>query len=74
MLHSIGIRLSAIGLCLLLLARAAGPMDASAKNDKAWIVGQPAPHVHLPNIANGKAVDLADFRGRRVLLLEFASW
>ncbi len=28
----------------------------------------------LPNIADGKPVSLSDFRGKKVLLIQFASW
>lgn len=39
-----------------------------------WVVGEPAPHVHLPTIDGGEPIDLADHRGTKVLLAEFASW
>ena len=42
--------------------------------DSPWQVGQPAPHVHLPDIETGEAVQLSDFLGTKVLLAEFASW
>ncbi len=42
--------------------------------DTRWTVGQPAPHVHLPDIATGEALDLASYRGKKVLIAEFASW
>lgn len=38
------------------------------------VVGQPHPDFVLPNIANGKPVKLSDFRGKKVLLVHFASW
>lgn len=28
----------------------------------------------LPSIADGKPVSLSDFRGKKVLLIQFASW
>jgi hypothetical protein len=36
--------------------------------------GQPHPDFTLPNIADGKPVSLSDFRGKKVLLIQFASW
>ena len=57
----------------LTLAIAASSSNASAQSSP-WQVGRPAPHVHLPDIDTGDPVDLADFRGKKVLLAEFASW
>jgi hypothetical protein len=37
-------------------------------------VGQQHPDFTLPNIATGKPVSLSDFRGKKVLLIHFASW
>jgi len=37
-------------------------------------VGQRHPDFTLPNIATGKPVSLSDFRGKKVLLIHFASW
>lgn len=37
-------------------------------------VGKPHADFTLPSISGGKAVSLADFRGKKVLLLHFASW
>ncbi len=37
-------------------------------------VGQPHPDFVLPRIDNREAVSLAQFRGRKVLLIHFASW
>lgn len=38
------------------------------------VVGQPHPDFILPNIKDGSAVRLSDFRGKKVLLVHFASW
>ena len=38
-----------------------------------YVVGQPVPELRLPTI-EGETVDLASFRGKRVLLIEFAAW
>ena len=37
-------------------------------------VGKRHPEFTLPDITTGKAVSLSDFRGKRVLLIQFASW
>jgi hypothetical protein len=37
-------------------------------------VGQRHPEFTLPDIQTGKPVSLADFRGKKVLLIQFASW
>ena len=37
-------------------------------------VGEPHPDVLLPSIEDGAAVSLAQFHGRKVLLIQFASW
>lgn len=37
-------------------------------------VGAPHPDFVLPRIDNREAVSLAQFRGRKVLLIHFASW
>lgn len=37
-------------------------------------VGDRHPDFTLPALADGKPKSLADFRGKRVLLIQFASW
>ncbi len=37
-------------------------------------VGERFPAVRLPALANARMTSLASFRGRKVLLFEFASW
>jgi hypothetical protein len=37
-------------------------------------VGQRHPDFTLPDIHSGKPVSLSDFRGKKVLLIHFASW
>lgn len=37
-------------------------------------VGAPLPDFRLPRIDNGAPVSLSDYRGRKVLLMMFASW
>lgn len=37
-------------------------------------VGEPHPDFTLADIRTGKPVSLTDFRGKKVLLIQFASW
>jgi hypothetical protein len=63
----------AIPLFLVLASMAATvtPLQAAPYAPK---VGQRHPDFTLPNIATGKPVSLAEFRGKKVLLIHFASW
>jgi hypothetical protein len=57
-----------LGLMLFVLA---APAQAGPYAPK---VGQRHPDFTLPDLATGKPVSLADFRGKKVLLIHFASW
>lgn len=59
---------------VLALASVSSATTIPPVQDSPWVVGKPAPHVHLPDLRSGAAVDLADLRGKKVLLAEFASW
>lgn len=37
-------------------------------------VGQPLPDLRLPTVERDATVALSQFRGKRLLLIEFASW
>jgi hypothetical protein len=37
-------------------------------------VGQPHPEFTLPSIVDGRPVSLSQFRGKKTLLIHFASW
>ncbi len=37
-------------------------------------LGARHPEFTLPDVATGKPVSLSDFRGKKVLLIQFASW
>ncbi len=37
-------------------------------------IGQPFPEARFPALKDGRPTAMADFRGKRVLLLVFASW
>jgi hypothetical protein len=49
----------------------AGPACAAGYSPR---VGKPHADFTLPSVNGGKGVSLADFRGKKVLLLHFASW
>ena len=38
------------------------------------IVGQPHPDFVLPAIEDGKKIALSDLRGKKIVLIHFASW
>ena len=54
------------------LAAALLALPAAAQNTP-YVVGEPVPALRLPTL-DGETVDLASFRGKRVLLIEFAAW
>jgi peroxiredoxin len=56
-------------LALVLLACAVGPASAAPP-----AVGERHPDFTLPDVATGKPKALSDFRGKKVLLIQFASW
>ena len=37
-------------------------------------VGEPVPDLRLPTIDGKRTIDLAELRGKRLLLIEFAAW
>ena len=41
---------------------------------EAPVIGQPFPQLRLPTLDGKATIDTADLKGRRVLLIEFASW
>lgn len=47
------------------------PMTAQGSR---WVVGETVPNLRLPTIDGGETIDLRDFRGVKLLLVEFASW
>jgi hypothetical protein len=59
-----------IALCLMtaIVLAAAAPAPAAPR------VGQRHPDFTLPDIATRKPIALSDFRGKKVLLIHFASW
>jgi hypothetical protein len=62
---------------LNLLTLTAGCVCALAASDAAGYsprVGQPHPDFVLPSITDHEPVSLSQFRGKKVLLVHFASW
>ena len=57
-------------LSLILAGATVGPVAAGYTP----VVGSRHADFTLPNIDSGKPVSLADFRGKKVILLHFASW
>jgi peroxiredoxin len=55
----------------MLMALVTTPLQAGADAPK---VGERHPDFTLPSIATGKPLSLSDFRGKKVLLIQFASW
>jgi len=57
-------------LAILLLANSASAQTSSY----SLKVGMPHPDFILPSIDDGKPIQLSDLRGKKVLLMHFASW
>ena len=69
----------AFGMCLVIaLFGASAHVDDSAAQELPVSYeisnGQAHPDFILPGIQDGKPVRLSDFRGKKVLLVHFASW
>jgi hypothetical protein len=64
-------RLVPVALLALIGIATASPARAANYAPK---VGQRHPDFTLANIETGKPVSLADYRGKKVLLIVFASW
>ncbi len=63
-----------LACCLCPQARAQSLADLSEIVGYRPVVGEPHPQLILPNIESQQAVSLAQFRGKKVLLIHFASW
>jgi hypothetical protein len=48
--------------------------SAAAAQNTPYRVDEPLTELRLPTIDGQQTVDLAQFRGKRLLLIEFASW
>ncbi|MDA7978377.1 MAG: redoxin domain-containing protein [Pirellulales bacterium] len=56
------------------VAEEAIAQQVGAKRPYRPRVGQRHPDFTLPNTADGTPVSLSDYRGKKVLLIHFASW
>ena len=65
------ISIAFLSACVFLSAQAAHAGDGVRTGTRE---GERFPDLNLPSIANGKMVSLSSFRGKKVLLLKFASW
>jgi hypothetical protein len=59
---------------LFTLTLAAGLATTARADGYDPKVGQPHPDFTLADIRTGKPISLSDFRGKKVLLIQFASW
>lgn len=66
--------IASISLCLALLTLTFAPSaDASAPTEGRK-VGDMHPEIVLPSLDGKKTYALSQFRGKKVLLVQFASW
>ncbi len=68
-----------LGVCLgvgALCASSAVSAENAAGPEREYAprVGEPHPPLELPSIEQGRNVRLSDYRGKKVLLIHFASW
>ena len=59
---------------MIVLALAFGIGQAVGSEPYRPRVGQPHIDFQLPSLKDGSAVRLSQFRGKKVLLIQFASW
>ena len=48
--------------------------NAASADEYAPVVGEPHPPLELPTVEHDRTVRLSDYRGKKVLLIHFASW
>ena len=51
-----------------------GLIDTGSVEAGSVVVGEPLPDLRLPTLDRKGAVRLSSFRGKKLLLIEFASW
>jgi len=64
--------MSTRSMLLLVAGLGAGPSGSDARIGPT--PGEAYPALVLPSLANGRPLSIEHFRGRKVLLLQFASW
>lgn len=57
-----------------LIASVIALSSAPLAQTPSFRVGEPLPHIHMPDVRTGEPVDLDAFRGKKILIAEFASW
>lgn len=64
-----------IGIVIIAVVLIAPGIPAQAFDERLGIVeGSAFPNIVLPRLNEGSPASLADFRGKRVVLVNFASW
>ena len=68
--------MQAVCRILVLAACVATIAEARADDESGYgpKVGEHHPEFTLPDVNSGTPVSLSDFRGKKVLLIQFASW
>ena len=61
-------------LLTIVLATWAGTMPSTQAEEYSPRIGERHADFTLPSIEDGKPVSLSQFRGKKVLLIHFASW
>ena len=64
---------NSLRLTLTFLLTGALPLPSKAEEIPVR-VGEPLPSLVLPSLADGSPLSIEQFRGRKVLLHQFASW
>jgi hypothetical protein len=59
---------------VLAVALLATPPPSASAKEVPVRVGEPFPALLLPSLADGSPLSIGQFRGRKVLLHQFASW
>ena len=61
-------------LALACFLAAATPTAGAQQGARVFRQGQPLPDLELPTIDGKQTINLADLGGKKVLLIQFASW
>jgi len=61
-------------LFVILIVMMVGALTGFRANADQPKTGERHPDFTLPRISDGQALSLSDFRGKKVLLIQFASW
>jgi hypothetical protein len=61
-------------IALACLFGVASPTASAQRGGGVFRQGQPLPDLELPTIDGKRTINLADLGGKKVLLIQFASW